>query len=369
MKVAIIHYWWLTNRGGESVVTSLLEMFPNADLFLHVLDENLVKNTLGSNFTGKINTTFISKLPNAKKYYQFYLPFMPIALEQLNLDAYDLIISSESGPAKGIITRPDAIHICYCHSPMRYLWDMYHDYLNNANYIVRIIFPVISHWLRVWDRVSADRVDYFLANSTFIKSRISKYYRRDSQIVFPPVRTEQFSSERCRSNSYLYLGQLVGYKRPDLAINSFNRLGLPLIVIGEGEMFNKLKKIANKNITFLGWQSFENVKLHLETCKALIFPGTEDFGIVPIEAMAAGAPVIAFARGGILDSVIDGETGIYFHQQTVESLCEAVNKLESNLLTFSSQSISKHASMFNSSKFKSKINKIISDISINTLKQ
>ncbi len=359
MKVAIIHYWWLSNRGGEAVVTSLVRMFPNADLFVHVCDEKLVRDTLGSNFTGRIFTSFISKLPWANKHYQKYLPVMPIALEQLDLSAYDLVISSESGPAKGVITRPDALHICYCHSPMRYVWDMYHEYLVHAGKFVRTLFPLIAHWLRVWDKASADRVDVFIANSSFISSRIKKYYRRESTVVFPPVNTTAFSCEKPRENHYLWLGQLVPYKRPDLVIDAFNKLGLPLIVIGEGEMLEEMQAKAHANIKFLGRQAFPIVKDHLERCKALIFPGTEDFGIVPVEAMAAGAPVIAYARGGVLDTVIDGVTGVYFHEQSVESLSNAVLKLENNKYKFSPSTISQHAADFNEPHFREKIQAVI----------
>jgi glycosyltransferase involved in cell wall biosynthesis len=359
MKVAIVHYWWLSNRGGEAVVKSLVRIYPGADLFLHVCNEDLVRETLGDEFTGRIITSFISKLPGSRNHYQKYLPLMPIALEQLDLSAYDLVISSESGPAKGVITRPDALHICYCHSPMRYLWDMYHEYLQHAGRFVRSVFPLFAHWLRVWDRSSADRVDAFIANSTFIKSRINKYYRRESRVVFPPVNTLEFSCGEPRENYYLWLGQLVGYKRPDLAIDAFNKLDLPLIVIGEGELLGKLQSAAGKSITFLGRQPSSVVKKHLECCKALIFPGTEDFGIVPVEAMAAGAPVIAYARGGILDTVIDGVTGIYFYQQTIDSLSNAVLQMESNQHAFVPETIKQHARNFDEATFRQRMSDVI----------
>lgn len=361
MKVAIIHYWWLSNRGGEAVVTALSRIFPKADLFLHVCDEGLVRKTLGSKFEGNIRTTFISRLPFVKGHYQKYLPLMPIALEQLDLTGYDLIISSESGPAKGVIIRPDALHVCYCHSPMRYIWDMYHDYLSSAGIFIRILFPLVAHWLRVWDRSAADRVDVFIANSNFIKSRIYKYYRRNSKVIFPPVCVDDFSSSEPRENFYLWLGQLVSYKRPDIAIDAFNRNGLPLVVIGEGEMLESLKSKANRNIKFLGRQPFDVVRFHLERCKALVFPGAEDFGIVPVEAMAAGAPVIAYARGGALDTVIDGKTGIYFHKQDAESLNGAVSQLERGLYSFNPNDLNRHAAEFHEGIFVKKIKDIITD--------
>jgi glycosyltransferase involved in cell wall biosynthesis len=360
MKIAIIHYWWLSNRGGEAVVSALVELFPHADIYIHVCDEHLIRKTLAPvGFKGRIVTSFISRLPGAKKHYQKYLPLMPMALEQLDLTEYDLVLSSESGPAKGVITRPDALHICYCHSPMRYIWDMYHEYLSNAGRVVRLLFPFIAHWLRVWDRSSADRVDHFIANSSYVASRIRKFYRRKAEIIFPPVNTGEFSHVEPRKDFYLCLGQLVGYKRADLAVEAFNRMGLPLVVIGEGELFAELEKKALPNVRLLGRQPFTLVKEYLESCKGLVFPGVEDFGIVPVEAMAAGAPVIAFGRGGALDTVVDGATGVLFHEQTAEALIAAVQRIESGESTFDPHALRAHALQFDKVIFKDKMLKSI----------
>lgn len=353
MKVAIVHYWWLSNRGGEAVVSALVEMFPCADLYIHVCDEDLVRQTLGPDFKGRIVTSFVSRLPGAKRHYQKYLPIMPLALEQWDLTEYDLVISSESGPTKGVVTRPDALHVCYCHSPMRYLWDMYHQYLGGAGYLIRLLFPFLAHWLRIWDQASADRVDFFVANSTFIASRIRKFYRRDAEIIFPPVNVAEFSNTRPREDFYLYLGQLVAYKRADLAVAAFNRLGLPLVIIGEGELFEELKSQAAPNVRLLGRQPFSVVKDHLERCKGLVFPGVEDFGIVPVEAMAAGAPVLAYAKGGVLDTVIDGKTGFLFHEQSVEALMNVVKKYENGERVFDVEYLHEHALKFDKTVFKS----------------
>lgn len=359
MKVAVIHYWWLSNRGGESVVSALLELFPNADLYVHVCDEKLIRKTLGDKFKGKIFNSFISRLPRAFKHYQKYLPLMPLALEQWDLTDYDLVISSESGPAKGVITRPDALHICYCHSPMRYVWDMYHAYLSKAGFLIRTLYPLIAHWLRVWDRSSADRVDYFIANSSYVSARIRKFYRRDSEVIFPPVNTGEFIHTRARGDFYLCLGQLVGYKRADLAVDAFNQLGMPLVVIGEGELYEELRMRASPSVQLLGRQPFSVVKDHLERCKALIFPGLEDFGIVPVEAMASGAPVIAYGRGGALDTVIDGKTGVLFKEQTVGALVAAVQSIESGTYTFDIDDLRSHALKFDKSIFLKKIEQVI----------
>lgn len=346
MKVAIVHYWWLSNRGGEAVVAAIAELYPEADLFVHVCDEALVRQTLGAGFKGKVITTFIARLPGATKHYQKYLPLMPVALEQLDLTAYDLVISSESGPAKGVVTRPDALHVCYCHSPMRYVWDMYPAYLSGAGRVVRALFPWVAHWLRVWDRASADRVDHFVANSSFVASRIRKFYRREAEVVFPPVNVTAFDHRRERGDFYLCLGQLVPYKRADMVVEVFNRLGLPLVVIGEGELFERLKAIAGPNVQLMGRQPFGVVKDKLETCKALVFPGLEDFGIVPVEAMASGAPVIAYGKGGALDTIVHGQTGVLFDEQSNEALERAVRACEAGEHRFDVEALREHASGF-----------------------
>lgn len=359
MKVCIIHYWWMSNRGGESVCAALAELFTDADIFLHVSDDTVVKSVLPSSFTGSIKKTFIEKLPFSGKHYQKYLPLMPLALEQLDLSDYDLVLSSESGPAKGVITRPDAVHICYCHSPMRYVWDMYHEYCGSAGRLIRLLFPFIAHRLRIWDRLSADRVDHFIANSGFVASRIRKFYRRDSDVIFPPVNVSEFSAELSRGEFYLSLGQLVPYKRADLTVETFNRLGLPLVVVGEGELYETLKSKAGPNVTVMGRQPFEVIRDLLQRCKGLIFPGVEDFGIVPVEAMASGAPVIAYARGGALETVIDGITGIHFHEQTVEGLMDAVGKLERGDLEFDPKVLRTHAEKFSKERFKQQMQEFI----------
>ncbi|SDI66005.1 Glycosyltransferase involved in cell wall bisynthesis [Pseudomonas delhiensis] len=359
MKVAIVHYWWLSNRGGEAVCSAIAEIYPEADIFIHVCDEDLVRKTLPSNFKGQIKTTFISRLPGARKHYQKYLPLMPLALEQLNLTEYDLIISSESGPAKGVITRPDALHVCYCHSPMRYVWDMYHEYLSGTGRLIRMLFPAIAHWLRMWDKLSADRVDHFIANSRFVASRIQKFYRRQAEVIYPPVNVSEFSYSEERGDFYLCLGQLVAYKRADLAVEAFNKLGLPLIVVGEGELFNTLKEIANSNITLMGRQSFPIIKDLLQRCRGLVFPGLEDFGIVPVEAMAAGAPVIAYGKGGALDTVVHGKTGVLFHEQSIDALVQAVRQFEAGNFEFASAELHQHAKTFEKRKFQQRVKDFI----------
>ncbi len=327
MRTALIHYWLVKMRGGEKVLAELCKLFPNADIFTHVYDPSSISPAI---LKHPIKTTSISKLPFARKYYQKYLPLMPRALESLDLSDYDLIISSESGPAKGVIPSPSATHLCYCHSPMRYLWDQYHSYHNEAGYLTRKVMPHLAHRLRLWDAVSSMRVDGFIANSNHVARRIQKYYRRDASIVFPPVAVQDFAPVPAGEieDFYLWVGELAPYKRPDIAIEAFRRLRRKLIVIGDGNATEKLRRTAPDNVTFLSQVPFETLKWHMARCQALVYPGEEDFGIVPVEAMASGRPVIAYGRGGALDTVRDRETGLLFGQQDADGLVAAIECFE-----------------------------------------
>jgi glycosyltransferase involved in cell wall biosynthesis len=356
LKVAIVHYWLVNWRGGEKVLEALLAIYPNADIFTHVYDESLTEGKLrGLN----IKTTFIAALPYAKKYYQKYLPLMPIALDQLDLREYDLVISSESGPAKGVITNPDALHVCYCHSPMRYIWDMYPDYLNSVGMLTRIVMRPMVHYLRMYDHLSADRVDYFIANSNFVAKRIEKFYRRDSHVINPPVDVSEFTVQRDKEDYYLVLGQLTNYKRTDLVVDAFLASGRRLVVIGDGEQLTSLKKKGNENVQILGKQSWSVCKKYLSNAKALIFAGVEDFGMVPVEAMACGTPVLAFARGGALETVIDGVTGHFFHEQNTESLNNCISKFEAEYGRLNVVDIVAQANRFSKEKFELEIKRFM----------
>jgi glycosyltransferase involved in cell wall biosynthesis len=359
MKVAIVHYWLLHNRGGEKVVEALCELFPQAELFTHVYDQSSFEAPIRNH---SVNTTFIQKLPKANKLYQSYLPLMPLALEQLDLRGYDLVISSESGPAKGVITDPGTCHICYCHSPMRYVWDMYHDYLERTFPVKRLFMRPLVHYLRMWDYASAGRVDHFVSNSNFVAGRIRKHYRREATVINPPVETSSFSIGSKIEDFYLMVGQLVSYKRADLAVEAFNRSGKKLVVIGDGEQFLGINKLAGPNIKVMGRQPFAVIKDHFSRCKALIFPGVEDFGIVPLEAMASGRPVVAFRKGGALETVKEGVTGIFFSEQTPDALNGAVDRFETILDTFDPQVIRKHAMSFDKQVFKEKFQELVSGI-------
>ena len=360
-KVAVVHYWWLANRGGEHFAAALLKLFPEADLHVQVCDEALVRRTLGPGFRGRIVQGLVAKLPGAHRHYQKYLPLMPLALEQWDLTAYDLVISCESGPAKGVITRPDALHVCYVHTPMRYLWDQYHAYKAHAPAPVRWLWPLVAHWLRVWDARAADRVDLFLANSAFVAARVRKYWRREARVLYSPASVHAFRADAPRGPHYLVLGQLARYKRADLAVEACNRLGLPLVVIGEGEQFDELRRIAGPTVQLLGRQPFDVVQRHLQTCRALLFPGVEDFGLVPVEAQAAGAPVIAYAAGGALETVVDGVTGRLVHAQTAEAFAAAIEEIESGRLRIDPQTARAQALRFAPEHFEAELMEVLGE--------
>jgi glycosyltransferase involved in cell wall biosynthesis len=279
MRVALVHYWLVTWRGGEHVLRAIADLFPQADIYTHVADRELVRRQFPNHV---VRTTFISKLPLARRLYKNYLPLMPMALENLDLREYDLVISSESGPAKGVIVAPHTTHLCYCHSPLRYAWDMYHDYRKDVSGLKKFLMMPMLHYMRMWDQLSAQRIDRYVANSQFVASRIRKYYGRESEVIYPPVAVEDFTSAPVSDDFYLYVGQLVAYKRPDLLVDAFNELGIRLVVIGEGELLSRLKRRGRANIEFLGHQPFEVIRDHYARCRALVFPGIEDFGIVPV---------------------------------------------------------------------------------------
>lgn len=349
MRVALIHYWLVNMRGGERVLKALCEMFPQADIFTHVYDPARTSEAIRAH---RIQTSFISKLPFARRHYQKYLPFMPRALEQIDLRGYDLVISSESGPAKGVIPMPGALHVCYCHSPMRYIWDLYPEYQASAGFLARQMFPGIAHRLRTWDVTSAARVDEFVANSGFVASRIRKYYRRESEVIHPPVAIEAFEAMPLEppADYYLAAGEFVGYKRFDIAVDAFTRMGKRLLVIGDGEQRKALEKRAGPTVEFLGRVDFAALKTHFARARALVFPGEEDFGMVPVEVMAAGRPVIALGRGGALDTVVDGETGTLFTEQSIDGLIDAVARFEA--MTFDPQALRAHARRFGMAQFR-----------------
>ncbi len=348
VRTALVHYWLVGMRGGEKVLEQLCQLFPSADIFTHVYVPEAVSETIRSH---RVQTTFIQAMPYSRKMYKKYLSFMPSALEQLDLSAYDLVISSEAGPAKGVITRPDAMHICYCHSPMRYIWDQYAQYYKSASRVTKAGMRAFGPALREWDVVSAARVDHFVANSTAVSRRIEKFWRRTSEIIAPPVDTVAFRPGGARSDYYLYVGEFVPYKRADLAVDACTQLGRKLVVIGDGPLNNTLRRKAGPSVTFLGKVSKQELAHHYASCRALLFPAEEDFGIVPVEALASGAPVLAFERGGARDYILPDENGLYFPEQSVPSLIDALLRFEGCEHTFDPQAVSASARAFDTSEF------------------
>ncbi|MFL9828363.1 glycosyltransferase [Rhodoplanes sp. SY1] len=359
LRVALVHYWLVGMRGGERVLEALCELFPEADIFTLVADPGNLSPTIRSH---KIITSFLQRI-GGRRHYQKMLPLMPFALEAFDLTAYDLIISSESGPAKGILCRPDAVHVCYCHSPMRYVWDLYPQYFAGAGMLARAAMAVTVPFLRSWDVSTAARVDHFIANSTYVAKRIEKFYRRSAKVIHPPVDMDRFAISERPGDYYLCAGQITPYKRVDLAVDAFTRLGKPLIVIGGG-VTRELRGRAGPTITFLGPVDDATMAHHFAHCRALVFPGLEDFGIVPVEVMASGRPVIAFGRGGALETVVNGKTGLLFNEQTVEALIAAVEEIEGRIGEFRSDRIRRHAESFSKAQYLERMKLFIQDATI-----
>jgi glycosyltransferase involved in cell wall biosynthesis len=357
MKVALVHYWLVGMRGGEKVLEVLCDMYPQADIYTLVADLDKLSPTI---LKHKIYTSFLQKI-GGRKHYQKMLLLMPHALESFDLTPYDLIISSEAGPAKGIVPRPDALHICYCHSPMRYIWDLYPQYYANAGKLTRLLMSLVTPWIRTWDVSTAARVDHFIANSSYVAKRIEKFYRRESTVINPPVATESFSAAETASDYYLCAGQITPYKKIEIAVAACTALNRPLVVIGSG-VTKSLRKLAGPTVRFLGAVSNDEMTEHFRACRALIFPGVEDFGIVPLEVMASGRPVIAFARGGATETVIEGKTGLFFYEQTVNAVIEAILKFEDCADSFDTGIMQAHAAGYRTAVFRERLTNFIDNV-------
>lgn len=352
MKTAIVCDWLVSLGGAEKFLGHLLHCYPDADLFAVVDFIAADKRDFLRN--KPVKTTFIQKLPFAKTRYRTYLPLMPLAIEQLDLSAYDLIISSSHAVAKGVITGPDQVHVSYVHSPMRYAWDLQHQYLRETaldkklhGYLARYFL----HKLRLWDRRSADGVDHFAANSKFIARRISKTYRRQAEVIYPPVELDRFVPHADKDDFYLTVSRLVPYKRIDLIVESFSQLAdKRLVVIGDGPDMAKIKRVAGPNVTLLGYQANEVLTSHMQRAKALIFAAEEDFGLVPLESQACGTPVIAYGKGGALETVRglneEKPTGVFFYEQTIDAIHEALRVFGENQSRLTLENCVENASRF-----------------------
>lgn len=357
MKTALLHYWLTNMRGGENVLAEFCKLYPQADIFTHAYNPDVIDKVITAH---RVNTSFIGKLPRAKVDCQKYLPLMPTAVKKFNLDGYDLILSSESGPIKGIRKPDGATHICYCHTPMRYIWDMYEDYYRDTGIIGKIAMRAFAPYLRKYDLKSADSVDHFIANSHFVAERIKRIYKRDATVIHPPVDTDYYSEGQYdKQDYYLFVGQLIPYKRPDLAIAACKKMNRKLVIVGDGDMRAELKSMAgDADIHFVGRPQNTELRKYYAEAKALLFPGIEDFGIVPLESQAAGTPVIALGKGGALETVVKDQTGIFFDEPSVESLANAIEEFES--LTFEIDLLKQHAAGFNSKRFRNEITSFIS---------
>lgn len=327
MKVAIVHDWLANMGGSERCVLAFHELYPEAPVFTTVYNQAKLPDEFK---TMDIRTSFIQKLPRAKEKYQTYLPLMPLAVEQFDLTEFDLVITSSHACCKGVITRPDALNICYCYTPIRYVWQLYHEYmrLEEMGRLKRLVIPPIMNYLRIWDRLAADRVDEFIAISGVVAERIRKYYRRDAAVIYPPVDTARYQPGSTVEDYFLVVSRLVPYKRVDLAVAACSATGQPLLVVGDGPEYVRLKEMAKPNVKFLGRISDEEVARLYATCQALIFPGNEDFGMTPVEVQAAGRPVIAFRAGGTLETVKEGITGEFFDELDADSLARVLRSFD-----------------------------------------
>jgi len=357
-KVALVHDWLTGRRGGEKVLEVLSEIYPKAPIYTLF---HFPGSQISEIEEKRITTSFIQKMPFLKKKYRSYLPLYPVAAELFDLQGYDMIISSSHCIAKGVIPRPDALHISYVHSPMRYAWNQYFSYFSKQKLSVfsRMLIPPIIHWLRIWDQSSAQRVDHFIANSETVAGRIYKYYRRKSDVIHPPVDVEFFRPGKQSKDYYLIVSALVPYKRIDLAVESFNRTGDILNIVGMGPDYKKLKKQAKNNIRFLGHLSSPDLLKAYQGARALIMPGEEDFGINSLESQACGVPVIAFRRGGATETVVPGSTGLFFRRLNVQSLLSVLDKFKK--LPFNKTEIRKNALKYSREIFKEKISSFLEE--------
>jgi len=358
MKVALVHDWLTGMRGGEKFLEYLCELFPEADIYTLIHVKGSVSPRIEKH---KIITSFLQYFPGVKRYYRYLLPLMPAAIESLKIKGYDLVISSSHCVAKGAHAR-GALHICYCHTPMRYLWQMRKEYFSaRQGKVTAKIFELFAGYLKRWDIKTASNPDYFLANSKNIQARIKECYQRDATVIYSGIDTRQFFVDPGAKNYYLVVSAFAPYKRVDLAIEVFNGLNLPLKVIGTGQDEKKLRNLAGKNIEFLGWQPDDKVRGYYAGCKALIFPGEEDFGLVPLEVMASGRPGIAYAKGGALETVRSGVSGKFFNEQTVTCLREAVLDFEKNIGIFDPQKVRAQALRFDREIFLRELKSFIDD--------
>jgi glycosyltransferase involved in cell wall biosynthesis len=360
-NVAIVNEWFYVVAGAERVLEEVLRVYPGADLF--ALVDFMPKDQRWLFGESRVRTSFIQKFPFAKKLFRQYLPFMPLAVEQFDLSQYEAVVSLHHAVAKGALTRADQLHVSYVHTPMRYAWDLQFEYLRESKLtwgLRSILVRMILHYMRMYDRLAADRVDMFLANSHYVAQRIRKTYRREAEVVYPPVDVEQFQLCREKEDFYITASRLVPYKRIDLIVEAFKQLpDRKLLVFGDGPELKKLQSLAGKNVELRGYTKVEELRSHLQRAKAFLFAADEDFGIAPVEAQACGTPVIAFGRGGALETVLEGRTGTFFAEQTPTSIAAAVSRFESWGNRLEPEEIRQHAEQFSGARFRREFNAIM----------
>jgi len=365
MKVALAHDWLTGMRGGERALEQLCLMFPDADIYTLFYLKGSVSPIIESH---TIKTSFLQGLPFSRKHYRTYLPLFPLAIEAFKLEGYDLVISTSHCVAKGIVPNPEAFHVSYCFTPMRYIWDRRFDYFGGMGKIRGSAIDLVLHYLRMWDVTSAGRVSCFFAISEYVMKRIRAFYSRDALVIYPPVDCDRFRLSNSVDDYYLLVSAFAPYKKMDQAIIAFNKLGRRLLVVGSGQEEKRLKSIAGKNVEFLGWVAEDDLPDLYARCRALIFPGVEDFGLVPVEVQASGRPVIAYGRGGVLESVIPFKdkanpgTGMFFESQTPSAIAEAVEKFEKIQGSFNPVVIRENALRFDKGIFSGKFMELIEDM-------
>lgn len=360
LKIALVHEYLTRLGGAERVLKHISDLYPDSDIFTLLYNEDKVSKTFPKD---KIKTSFVNKFPNwIKSRVKFLAPIFPSATESLDLSKYDLIISSTNSFAKGVITKPQAIHIAYCHAPATFLWNAFHSYRKQQRKgkFGDFMILMLTHYLRQWDRQAADRVDYFIANSKLTQARIKKYYRKDSVVIYPPVDVNRLKATKDNKGYFLIVSQLTQYKNIDIAIEAFNKLGLPLIIIGDGPERKRLQNLANKNIEFKGFLDDETTVQYYQNCRAFIFAGSDDFGIAPVEAMAAGKPVLALRDGGALETIVEGKTGEFFDAPIIELLADGVRRLTES--SYDYKYIRKHSEQFSTERFIKEIQQYLDKI-------
>ncbi|MGQ5712409.1 glycosyltransferase family 4 protein [Desulforudis sp. DRI-14] len=367
MRIVFIHDWVITLAGAERCLEVFHELWPEAPLYTLVYQEESVRR-LGFE-PAQVHASFLQRFPRAQKWYRKYLPFYPLAIEQFDLSGYDVILSSSHAAAKGVLVRSDQLHICYCHTPVRYAWDLTHRYLKENGLdrgLKSFLARSILHYIRLWDTLTANRVDHFIANSRYTARRIWRAYRREAEVIHPPVDMERFQLNERKDNFFLFVSRLVPYKKADLVVAAFTRLGIPLKVVGDGSQFEECRRLAGKNVEFLGYQDDAIVADVMSRARALIFAAEEDFGIVPVEAQACGTPVIAYGKGGVEDTVVpatgdnwDSATGVFFHEQSVEALEAAVKQFLAWEGRFRPEVLRRNAERFSRERFKREIEEFV----------